>query len=218
MNIYFLSGLGVDKRVFQNLTLSKDLSSHDIDWIEPLPRETISSYAKRLSAVIDQTKPFVLIGLSFGGMIAIEMNQFVRPAKTIIISSAANQLELPWFVKIIRFMPLYKVMPLQLFRKPNRFFYYLFGIKTQGEKNLLNEILHDTSPSILIWSINAISNWRNKTTFSNVIHIHGTADKLLPIKYTKTHITVEGGEHFMIYSRAREISQILNELLAQPQL
>ena len=66
MNVYFLSGLGVDKRVFQKLVLAADFPVYYINWIKPMADESISSYAQRLSAVIDQTKPFALVGLSFG--------------------------------------------------------------------------------------------------------------------------------------------------------
>ena len=218
MNLYFISGLAVDKRVFQKLTLSSKFSIHYIEWIQPLIREPITSYAKRLSASIDQTKPFALIGLSFGGMMAIEMNQFVHPVKTIIISSAANVAELPWFIRAIRFMPLYKITPPLLMKRPNEIFFRLFGIKTKPEKELLKEILKDADSNILNWSIHAITNWRSDIIPPNFVHIHGNADNLLPIKFTKADIIVEGGGHFMIYSKAREISLVLNDLLGQAQL
>jgi hypothetical protein len=218
LNIYFLSGLGVDKRVFKNIHLSGNFSNFFIEWIQPVPNESIRSYAKRMAEFIDKREPFILVGLSFGGMMAVEMDKFVHPMKTIIISSATNHLQLPWFVKTIRCIPLYKIMPSQLLKKTNLLFYYLFGIKTKEEKMLLQAILRDTNPSILKWSIDAISRWNNKTVPENLTHIHGDADKLLPVKLTKANIIVKGGEHFMIYSKAAEISQILNKILAQPQL
>jgi hypothetical protein len=217
LNLYFISGLAVDKRVFKKLTLSTNFSIHYIEWIRPFSRESIGSYAKRLSASIDQTQPFALIGLSFGGMIAIEMNQFVHPVKTIIISSAATKAELPWFIRFIR-LPLYKLIPLKLMKNPNQIFFRLFGIKTKDEKELLKEILKDTDSNILSWSIHAIINWRNEVIPPNFIHIHGNADNILPIKFTKPDIIIEGGHHFMIYSKGREISIVLNDLLAQAQL
>ena len=218
MNLYFLSGLGADKRVFQRLALAEDFSVYYIDWIKPLADETISSYAKRISAVIDQTKPFALIGLSFGGMMAVEISKFVHAEKIIIISSAATKFELPWFVKGIRFLPLYRIILTRLLKKANGLVYYLFSIKTTEEKNLMKDMLADADSLILRWSINAVSNWSSKIIPSNLSHIHGNADKLLPIKQTKTQVIIEGGGHFMIYSKAEEISRVLNHLLTQPQL
>jgi pimeloyl-ACP methyl ester carboxylesterase len=218
VNIYFISGLGVDERVFQRLSLSPKFSIHHIEWIEPLYKEPIKDYAKRLSLSIDQNIPFALVGLSFGGMMAIEINQFKQPVKTIIISSAAIRSELPWFIRVLRFLPVYKFIPFRLLTKPNLLLYRLFGVRKKDERLLMKQILCDTDPLLLKWSIRAIANWTNETIPPNLIHIHGTADKILPINCVKADIIIEGGEHFMIYSKADEISAILNGLLNQPQL
>jgi hypothetical protein len=41
--------------------------------------------------------------------------------------------------------------------------------------------------------------------YSQLIHIHGTADDILPIKYTTPNYVIEGGSHFMVYAKAAEI-------------
>ncbi|ABG59837.1 hypothetical protein [Cytophaga hutchinsonii] len=41
MTVYFLSGLGADKRIFQKLRLSEKLSIVYIDWLQPLKDESI---------------------------------------------------------------------------------------------------------------------------------------------------------------------------------
>ena len=218
VNLYFISGLGVDERAFQKLKLSPNFTVHYLRWIKPLKNETITSYAKRLAIEIDQSRPFALIGLSFGGMLASEINQFVQPVKTIIISSAANQTELPWYIRCIRFVPLYKLMTKQMLIEPNRVFYYVMGIKTEDEKKLMKTLLADMDIELLKWSIQIITTWRSKASIENLVHIHGDADKLLPINSTKTDHVIKGGEHFMIYSKAEEISELLNRLLTQSQL
>jgi hypothetical protein len=215
VNLYFISGLGVDERVFQRLSLAPDLRVHYLKWIKPLKKESITNYAKRLSEGIDQSKPFILIGLSFGGILASEMNQFVKPVKTIIISSAANHTELPWYIRCIRFMPLYKWIPGKLMVKPNRASYHVIGIKTKEEDLLMRKLLADTDVELLKWSIDTIINWHNKPVVQNLVHIHGNADKLLPIQFTRTDYVVEGGEHFMVYSKAEEVSLIINKVLVE---
>ena len=213
MNLYFISGLAADEKVFRKLTLSPIFSIHYINWIQPGKRESIKNYAHRLTESIDRSKPFILIGLSFGGMIAIEMNRFIHPVKTIIISSAATSAQLPWYIRCLRFLPLYKLMPRQLMVKPNRALYRFIGIKTNEEKRLMNQLLADTDTELLKWSIHAITKWQNKTVIKNLVHIHGDADKLLPIKFTQAGYKIKGGEHFMIYTKAEEISELLNCIL-----
>ena len=87
MNLYFISGLGADKRVFQKLILPEVFIIHHIEWL-PL-RKTgnhSSRTVRQLSAQIDTTKPFSLVGLSFGGVIAVEMSKFLSPVQTVLIS------------------------------------------------------------------------------------------------------------------------------------
>jgi surfactin synthase thioesterase subunit len=65
------------------------------------------SYAKKLSHQIDTTQPFILIGVSLGGMLATEMTDFIQPEKTIIISSAKNKYELPHRYRFQNIVPIY---------------------------------------------------------------------------------------------------------------
>lgn len=44
---------------------------------------------------IDTSEDFALLGLSFGGIIVQEMNRFLSPKKTILISTVKNHSELP---------------------------------------------------------------------------------------------------------------------------
>jgi len=98
-------------------------------------KESIANYAKRLSTVIDESEPFVLIGLSFGGIVAVEMHHFLQPDKTIIISSAATKSQLPKLIRAIRFMPLYELLPSRFLKNTNVLFNWFFGIRQMMRRN-----------------------------------------------------------------------------------
>ncbi|WP_299679695.1 alpha/beta hydrolase [uncultured Dokdonia sp.] len=206
MKIYGISGLGADKRVFDALTL--DVEFVPIDWITPKKKESIKKYSKRLSAIIDVENDFCLIGVSFGGLIATEINQILRPKKTILISSAHTKYELPaifrWFgkTKLIRFIPTF------LFDPPRFIATYLFGVK---DGQLLRAILDDTDLDFTKWAINELTNWKNTIQANNILKINGTKDKLIPPKGTTKMVLIDDGAHFMIVDRANEISKIINE-------
>ena len=89
MKAYFFSGLGADKKAFGQLQFPENIDPVFIDWIQPIPDEPIESYAKRISGSIDDSQPFILVGLSFGGIMATEVIEFVSPHKTILISSVS---------------------------------------------------------------------------------------------------------------------------------
>ena len=82
--LYFFSGLGADYRAFQKLDLSGFKVVH-IDWIPTIKKESIASYATRLLDQIECEKP-LLIGLSFGGIIAVEVAKQMETEKVILIS------------------------------------------------------------------------------------------------------------------------------------
>lgn len=116
MKIYGISGLGADERVFKFLNLKFEFVP--ISWIEPLKNETIENYSKRLSKIIDSKKDFCLIGVSFGGLIAVEISKILNPKLTILISSAHTKDELRpiyrWFgkTKLIKIIPTFLFDPL----------------------------------------------------------------------------------------------------------
>jgi hypothetical protein len=44
-----------------------------------------------------------------------------------------------------------------------------------------------------------------------LVHIHGTRDGILPVRFTKPTHTIAGG-HLMVLNRAHEINKILNDV------
>ena len=62
--------------------------------------------------------------------------------------------------------------------------------------------------------INIIVNWKGKDYGKNIIHIHGTNDRLLKYKYVKSDYTIKGGSHAMIVFNAAEINSIIEKELS----
>jgi hypothetical protein len=213
MNLYLVSGLGADKRIFQKLVLPDSFHIHHIEWVPVSEKETMEEYCLRLTGQIDQGQPFSLIGVSFGGVVSIQMSKHLSPVQTVIISSFCFRQEVSAMYTFLGRIRLYRIIPTTLFLKPNRVLYYLFGVKTGEEKELLKSILADTDPVFFRWAINQLFSWNNSRKPENLIHIHGTADKILPYHENMNAIPVEGGGHLMVFSKAAIISRILEEHL-----
>jgi hypothetical protein len=216
MNLYFISGLGADKRIFQKLTLPDVFKVHYIDWIPVTADEGLESYCRKLSGQIDLRQPFSLVGLSFGGVVSIEMSKFLTPVQTIIISSFCFQKEVPRFYIFLKRTRLYKLLPMRLMLKPNHFVYRLFGAYKPSMKNLLKNILQDTDPGFFVWAVRQLFSWDNNWKPPNLVHIHGKADRILPFKANMEAIPVEGGQHLMVYNQSEIVSDILKENLRLP--
>lgn len=207
--IYIFSGLGVDKRVFDNIDFS-GLNIAFVDWIDPLKNETFESYAYRISKDFEENS--VLIGLSFGGMLAVEVSKTIPVKKVILIASAKNKNELPkWFLLAGR-LNLNSLVPSSLLKTTNFITNWLFGATTSAEKLILKNIIKDTDPTFLKWAINQIVNWKNLSVPQNYIHIHGTNDRILPSKNLKIDYKIKNGGHFMTVNKAKEIEVIIKKL------
>ncbi len=211
MTLYFLSGLGADKRAFKHLTFPTNTITIFIDWITPIKHESLKDYAKRISLCIDTTRPFILIGMSFGGILATEILAFVNPQKTILISSVTRRQELPFYFRLAGLLGANKLMPAKATTLANAITYWMFGIQHRNDKLLLKEILDSTDAHFSKWAIHEIVNWKRVISPTNVIRIHGDKDRILPIiNFTPTYL-LKGAGHFMVVNRANEISEILNK-------
>ncbi len=212
-HLYFLSGLGADERIFQFLQLPGYVR-HYIRWIRPYPQETLEHYADRLTAQIEHDRP-ILIGVSFGGMIAVEMAKLMPVEKLILISSAKTREELPPYFQLLRGFPLHSYIPIQVTQQLSLITAdWWFSVASQPERDLLRSVLQDTDPAFLQWAIDGVLHWDNATPPKEVVHIHGTGDRLLPIAYVKPDITIADSGHLMIVSRAAELSTLLTAILA----
>ena len=215
MNVYFISGLGADRQAFEKISLPERFTIHYLDWIKHKKGETLNDYARRLAESIDTAQPFAVVGLSMGGMIASAMSQFLRPYRTILISSVGCTAEFPPLFKLARLTQVHRLIPAFLFHQPNPLAYFLFGAKSRNEKRIMNHIITHSDASFVKWSIGAILSWNNKVRPKALYHIHGDKDKILPIKYTRPDVIVTNGSHFMVWTKAGEVSRLLTNALTQ---
>ncbi len=214
MNVYFISGLGADRRAFERLELPPKFLVHYLDWIKPLAKESLNDYALRLSKSIDTAKPFAVVGLSMGGMIASVLSQKLHPQKTVLISSIGCNKEFPPLLKFALKTQAHKILPGFIFRPQNLFFVQrLMGTKGRGQKTLIQDFISQTDPQFMQWAINAIVNWESCERPEGLFQIHGTKDKMFPVKYTKPDCIIKDGSHFMVWAKAGEVSKKLAEAL-----
>jgi pimeloyl-ACP methyl ester carboxylesterase len=207
--LYIFSGLGADERVFQRLDFS-GFSTTFIKWIVPQDKETIENYATRLLDQISTTKP-ILIGLSFGGLMAIEVAKQIDTERVILIASAKTKKEIPFYYRFAGQLRLHKLLPIRLLKKSNFITYWFFGTSSTFEKQLLKQILIDTDTTFLKWAIDKVARWTNQMQIQNIFHIHGTSDKILPFSFVKCNSKIKDGGHLMTLNKADELNQILRQ-------
>lgn len=212
MTIYCFSGLGADERAFQYVDFSHHTIIH-VKWIDAELNESLENYAHRIASIIDQSQPFILLGLSFGGMLCVEISKTIKSEKLILLSSITGRHEMPARMKISGALNLYRFVPAKYFNKPSKIAHFLFGVKTEKERNLLDQILQDSDPKFVKWALEAITKWKN--TQVPVCHrIHGTEDRIFPYKLQNVDKTIQCGGHLMVVSQADEVSNAINSCIS----
>lgn len=208
--IYFISGLGADFRVFSFLDLSFCEPVY-VDWISPNKNESLESYALRLRETIKEEHP-AIVGISFGGMLATEMAKADPECKVVIISSIKTADQFPSLLRTLKYFPFYKWLPGGFIRASARIIKWFMAEKGKEQKKLLLQIIRDTDMRFVKWAIPAILNWRNKMEPGNVVHIHGTADRVLPLKKLNADHVIKSGTHAMPLYHFENISRLLKKI------
>lgn len=205
--LYILSGLGADERVFRKLDFSTFSVIH-IKWIIPVKHETIEHYATRILAQIKTENPLI-IGLSFGGIMATEIAKQIKTEKIILIASAKTKFEIPFYFRFLGALGFHKILPTSLLKSSNFITNWFFGTGNKVDKKLLKQILKDTDPTFLKWALAKVATWKNKIPANNVFHIHGDNDKILPLAFVKPNFIIENGGHLMTLNKADVLNKII---------
>ena len=212
--IYFMPGLAAGPEIFTNLELDPEkFTLHYLKWINPISvAEKIDNYAYRLSKEIKEESP-ILIGVSFGGIMVQELAKFVNPKKVIIISSVKSPNELPGRFKFAKFTRIYKLFPIKIIENFEDYTKYFLGKSLKKKANLYKKYLYVRSKESLKWSIYTIIKWEQIKPIESIVHIHGDADMVFPIKNIENAIEIKNGTHAMILTKAKEISKIIDTVL-----
>lgn len=209
--VFFFSGLGADERVFRNLAL-EGMDVHFVKWIKPAPEETMEHYARRISNQVYGESP-VLVGLSFGGIMAQEVAKIVAVKQVILLASVACRGEIPWYLRCLKWSMLHKLVPKFLFSVYITPLDWFFGLANEEERSLLTSIIQETDVDFAAWAVHQVVVWSQAQKMQNVVSIHGTQDRIFPIRYIHADYQVIGGGHFMTLNKSQEISSLLNKLI-----
>tara|TARA_B100000795_G_scaffold263942_1_gene243766 strand:- start:2527 stop:3192 length:666 start_codon:yes stop_codon:yes gene_type:complete len=213
-HVYLVPGLAADKEIFKNIQLPvSHYTTHVISWLIPYRQETISDYAARMAALVTHDNA-VLVGVSFGGVVAQEMSFFLKLKKLIIISSVKTKFELPMRFKIAQKTRAYKLLPTGVLLKSENLTKYALGPRSKKRLKIYQEFLHIRDKRYLDWAIKNMIDWRRTQVLSNVYHIHGDNDVVFPIHNVKDAIIIPGGTHIMLLNKAVLISQKLVDIIA----
>jgi pimeloyl-ACP methyl ester carboxylesterase len=211
--VYFMPGLAASPAIFERIVLPEDqFEMFLLEWQIPLGNESLSDYARRISKKITHQNP-VLVGVSFGGILVQEISKFVKARKVIIISSVRSNVEFPRRMKITKVLKAYKLLPSDVVNKMERLAKFTFGGKMKQRLQLYEKFLSVRDDRYFEWAIRNVILWDRSEIDPKVIHIHGDADDVFPIKYITDCIVVKGGTHIMILNKFKWINENLPKII-----
>ncbi len=143
----------------------------------------------------EQFPPLCYIaGVSFGGILALEISRIVQPAGCILIASVTGPDELPPWFRVWR----------RLGGRNCSSILNIIGnaaaIVPKIHSNQFNDTGNKLSGVAGVWHRWATSpSWTGIPTRyqfrTPLLHIHGDADSTFPIRYTKPNVVVANGRH-----------------------
>ena len=184
-----------------------------IEYEVPERHATMNSYARQLAKQIDTSQNFALAGVSLGGMLAIEMTDWLDPRQVILISSAANSTEIPGLYRFFRHLPLHRILGGNFYKFSTLALQPLFEPMPRQEAQLFRSMIKDTEPKFMRRVVRCIVEWDRVGEVAGVIHIHGTKDRTLPIRHTTPDLVVEGGTHVMVHLLPERVMYLISSIL-----
>jgi len=211
-HIYCISGFGADERVFSKVDFGEN-DVHFIQWKIPEKHESIESYAKRMQEEIIHPNP-ILIGLSFGGMMSVEIAKLIPVEKIILVSSVCCRKELPFYMKLTSALNLNKLIPMKPYAILEPIENFNLGVETKEEKKLLKEYRDNLNLQYSNWAIGQVVNWKNEWLPPNFIHIHGTKDHIFPVrKIINPKYKIRNAGHLLLMNNSEEVNEIFKKEL-----
>ena len=209
LHVYFVPGLAASTAIFEYIKLpEQEYEIHLLPWLVPLEKkESLSDYAQRMCLLITETN-FVLVGVSFGGIMVQEMRKHCTPLKVVIISSVKHHNELPLRLKVVKNTKAYKLTPIKMLTNIEQFAKYTYGDFIKKRAKLYEKYLSMRDEKYLPWAIYNVLHWKQASDGNDIIHIHGDNDKIFPVKNIKNCVIVKGGTHVMILYKANELSKL----------
>jgi pimeloyl-ACP methyl ester carboxylesterase len=215
--LVLLPGLGADARMFEGQRAV--VADFEVpEWIEPLNREPLAAYARRMASTIEPTEPgrrLFLGGSSFGGMVALEMARHVDAAGVILIGSCVHPHELSrliqWCAGFQGHMPkpcsgvFRLLMPCSFTKmKPG-------GVE---QRKLLAEMSRGVSMPFIRWGANTMVKWAGAEDLDVPVHrVHGSHDRIIPPTGLRLDRMIEGAGHVPSMSHPEEVNRFLASVL-----
>jgi pimeloyl-ACP methyl ester carboxylesterase len=212
MRVYYVNGLGVDSSVFKELHVA-GITPEFLEWLPLDSSETMASYARKMIEHYGIPSNGIVVGLSFGGMLAQEMQVSHPNLRIILISSSIGRHGFPWYLKWFLFLRIYRLIPGIFITTTNFIGNWLFGVSSPKDRERLKVLFRKMDSLQVKRMIHCITTW-NPSPAVISSSIHGEKDRLLYPQKHSVDLIFDAG-HFAVFTHANEVSRTLEHQLKE---
>ena len=201
MKLVFLHGLGQDAHSWQSVQDALSPLPSDSFAIFSYPSESYQEAKERLTECLQQeSEPFILVGLSLGGVLALELSSQDLPhLKGLVLSGTQYKLKTNFLYRLQ--ILLFRLLPKQVFEKQGANKQHMLQILTELKSlNLTDNAKTCPLPSLVICGSKDRANQASSKKLAN----------LLP----KGHYQeIADGGHLLNTQKPNELAQVIKEFL-----
>jgi len=149
-------------------------------------------------------------------MVALELAAIIRPQAVVLLGSCSSPDAIAPALRAVG--QWLAVLPESWFRaRPwtSPILLPKLGQLDADQRRLLWEMAATVSPRFLKWGCQAILSWRPTAHDVPVFHLHGSADRLIPVHRVRPTEVVRGAGHLVSLSHRVETSAFLARVLAR---
>lgn len=213
-DVYLIPGMGTDYRVFRDYRLEHGNIKY-IYWVDPGEVNTIEEYARLLIDQVDTSREFVLVGVSFGGMLGVEFSRQLGNPDLILVSSVKTIDELPLKYKTAKVLPFHMLLGDNMLERIGSGKFIYRDIHKPEDRELYRQMLLDAGAEFLKRQIKMIIHWKNREYDPGLFHVHGTSDQVLPARLIDNAFLITGGTHKMVINHPEKICRIIDDYLLE---
>jgi pimeloyl-ACP methyl ester carboxylesterase len=212
-SLYLIPGLGADQRLF-GPQLELPVRARVLPWLKPERGEDLEGYATRMAGPIDVQVPFVLAGVSFGGVLAMEMARLLRPRALVLISSCRTPEAIPsWYRAAWAMSSFCPPAMLKTMMLHSPLVWNAFEPMTAEARRLLIEMLEQACPDLVAAGMAMLMRWRGTSIQGPVHQVHGEQDKLLPADRSRADLLIPGAGHLANFTHPASVNEYLMRIM-----